>query len=184
MGESCGTATRSSTAGERYAWVAGIVFVLALLADVAVASGIPINQNDSAAKIATALDDHGTRLLVIAGVCVVYAAMFPIYLWKLYDLTSRGRRTVANLGARGRHAPHRAPRHKRRRDHRPARRGARVVRGAARPRMAVGPVGIAIPTWDSERLGFPPWEALAMGSGRHRGLGPSRHNRRDVRGED
>jgi Domain of unknown function (DUF4386) len=66
--------------------VAGILFVLALIADFAIAVGIPINQNDSAAKIATALDDHSTRLLVIAGVCVVYAAMFPIYLWKLYDL--------------------------------------------------------------------------------------------------
>ena len=79
-------ATRTSTVWERYAWVAGILFVLALLADLAVAVGISINQNDSAAKIATALDDHSTRLLVIAGVCVVYAAMFPIYLWKLYDL--------------------------------------------------------------------------------------------------
>jgi hypothetical protein len=71
---------------ERYAWVAGILFVLALVADFAVAVGIPINQNASAAKIATELDDHSTRLLIIAGVCVVYAAMFPIYLWKLYDL--------------------------------------------------------------------------------------------------
>ena len=44
-----------------------------------------MNQNDSAAKIATELEAHRTQLLVIAGVCVVYAAMFPIYLWKLYD---------------------------------------------------------------------------------------------------
>ena len=79
-------ATRNPTVWERYAWVAGILFVLALLADFAVAVGIPINQNDSAAKIATALDDHSTQLLVIAGLGVVYAAVFPIYLWKLYDL--------------------------------------------------------------------------------------------------
>ncbi len=77
---------RPSTVWERYAWVAGILFVLAVLADFAVAIGIPINQNDSAAKIATALDAYSTRLLVIAGLCVVYAAMFPIYLWKLYGL--------------------------------------------------------------------------------------------------
>ena len=81
------TATRSSrTAWERYAWVAGILFVLALVADFVVAGSIPVNQNDSAAKIAAELDAHRTQLLVIAGVCVVYAAMFPIYLWKLYDV--------------------------------------------------------------------------------------------------
>lgn len=80
------TATRiSKIAWERYACLAGILFVLALLVDFAVASGIPANQNDSAAKIASELNTHSTRLLVIAGVCVVYAAMFPIYLWKLYD---------------------------------------------------------------------------------------------------
>ena len=52
--------------------MAGILFVLALLADLVVAVGIPINQNDSAAKIATALDHYSTRLLIIAGLCVVY----------------------------------------------------------------------------------------------------------------
>jgi hypothetical protein len=78
-------ATRTSTVWERYAWVGGSLFVLALLADFGVAIGIPFNQNDSAAKIATALDDHSPPLLVIAGLSVVYAAMFPIYLWKLYD---------------------------------------------------------------------------------------------------
>ena len=50
-------ATRPAIVWERYAWLAGILFVLALLADVAIAGGIPINQNDSAAKVATALDD-------------------------------------------------------------------------------------------------------------------------------
>jgi hypothetical protein len=77
-------AQQAPGAWERYAWAAGIFFVLALAADFIVAASIPINQNDSAAKIATELDAHSTRLLVVAGVCVVYAAMFPIYLWKLY----------------------------------------------------------------------------------------------------
>ena len=75
----------SGIAWERYAWIAGILFVLALVADFVAAGSIPVNQNDSAAKIATELEAHRTQLLVIAGVCVVYAAMFPIYLWKLYD---------------------------------------------------------------------------------------------------
>jgi hypothetical protein len=102
MGKDSGvTATRTSrSAWERYAWVAGILFVLALVANFAVASGIPGSPNDSAAKIANELNAHSTRLLVIAGVCVVYAAMFPIYLWKLYDVL-RGdadrSRTLASL---------------------------------------------------------------------------------------
>jgi hypothetical protein len=49
----------------RYAWVSGILFVLALLAESGVALGVGVNQNDSATTIATALDDHRTRLLVI-----------------------------------------------------------------------------------------------------------------------
>jgi hypothetical protein len=70
---------------ERYAWVAGILFVLAILAESAIGLGVGINQNDSAAKIANALAGHKNRLVVVEGLCVVYAAMFPIYLWKLYD---------------------------------------------------------------------------------------------------
>lgn len=65
--------------------MAGIPSVLALVADFVVAGSIPVNQNDSVAKIATELDAHRTELLVLAGVCVVYVAIFPIYLWKLYD---------------------------------------------------------------------------------------------------
>jgi hypothetical protein len=84
------TATRtSSSAWERYAWVAGILFVLAVVAETAVSLGVPINQNDSAAKIARALADHRTTLLIVECLCVVYAATFPIYLWKLYDLLLR-----------------------------------------------------------------------------------------------
>ena len=78
-------ATQTSPAWERYAWVAGILYVLAVVAESAVGLAVGINQNDSAAKIATELADHRTRLVVVEGLCVVYAALFPIYLWKLYD---------------------------------------------------------------------------------------------------
>jgi hypothetical protein len=77
---------RPSGAWERYAWWAGVLFVIALVAEIAVAIGIPINQNDSAAKIANALHEHRTRLLLIAWLSVVYAVMFVIYLSKLDDL--------------------------------------------------------------------------------------------------
>lgn len=83
------TATHTARAWERYAWVAGILFVLAVVAESAVGLGVGINQNDSAAKIASELADHRTTLLVVTCLCVVYAAMFPIYLWKLYDLFLR-----------------------------------------------------------------------------------------------
>ena len=52
------TTTRTSPAWERYAWVAGILFVLAVVAESAAGLGVGINQNDSAAKIATELADH------------------------------------------------------------------------------------------------------------------------------
>jgi hypothetical protein len=79
-------ATRPTSAWDRYAWVAGIIFVVALAAEAVVAFGVGLNQNDSAAKIANALYVHRERLLVIAYLSVVYAAMFPIYLSRLYNL--------------------------------------------------------------------------------------------------
>jgi hypothetical protein len=79
-------ARRSSDAWERYAWAAGIVFVVALGAEVVVAVGVPASQTDSAAKIANALADHQERLLVMAYLSVVYAAAFPIYLSRLHRL--------------------------------------------------------------------------------------------------
>jgi hypothetical protein len=82
-------ATRTSSAWERYAWAAGIVYVVALVAETVVALGVGVNQNDSAAKIANALYDHRGRLLVITYLSVVYAAMFLIYLAKLHDLLRR-----------------------------------------------------------------------------------------------
>lgn len=83
--ETSGSTTRAAPSWERYAWLAGILFVLAVLAESAIGLGVGINQNDSAAKIANMLADHRNRLVVVEGFCVVYAAMFPIYLWKLYD---------------------------------------------------------------------------------------------------
>ena len=79
-------AKRASSGWERYAWVAGIVFVVALVAETVVSAAVGVSQNDSAAKIANALDHHRGRLLVIAYLSVVYAATFPVYLSKLSGL--------------------------------------------------------------------------------------------------
>jgi hypothetical protein len=81
--------TRSTTAWERYAWVAGIVFVVALLAESVVATGIGLTQNDSAAKIASGLHEHRERALVIAYLSAIYAVAFVIYLCGLYNLLRR-----------------------------------------------------------------------------------------------
>jgi hypothetical protein len=91
------TAADKTGPWERYAWTAGILFVLALVADFAVAVGIPVNQNDSATKIASELDAHSTGLLAVTGLGVVYAATFPVYLWKLYDLLRGGLDRSRNL---------------------------------------------------------------------------------------
>jgi Domain of unknown function (DUF4386) len=77
---------RTLRSWERYAWVAGIVFVIALVAESVVATGVGLKQDDSAAKIASGLHEHRTRLLVIAYLSVVYAAAFLIYLCSLYNL--------------------------------------------------------------------------------------------------
>jgi hypothetical protein len=81
--------SRAASAWERRAWAAGVLFVVALVAEAVIAAGIPINQDDSAAKIASALHDHRRRLLLIAYVSVVYATMFVIYLCSLHDLLRR-----------------------------------------------------------------------------------------------
>src|SRR5690242_3839386 len=80
------TAKRVSSAWERYAWVAGIVFVVALVAESVVSAGVGVNQNDTAVKIASALYNTRGRQLVIAYLSVVYAAAFPIYLSRLSGL--------------------------------------------------------------------------------------------------
>ncbi len=66
--------------------MAGIVYVIALVAESVVATTLGVSQNDSAGKIAGALHEHRDRLLVIAYLSVVYAAAFLIYLWSLYNL--------------------------------------------------------------------------------------------------
>jgi hypothetical protein len=73
------------TSWRRYGWVAGIVFVVAVVVDIAIAVGIPINQNDSSVKIASELDKHSSSLIAIACVCVVYAAAFVVYIWTLHE---------------------------------------------------------------------------------------------------
>jgi hypothetical protein len=77
---------RTSREWERYSWAAGIVFVIALVAEIVVALGVALTQNDSAAKIANGLHAHETRLTVIACLSVVYAVMFVIYLSALQNL--------------------------------------------------------------------------------------------------
>jgi hypothetical protein len=91
MGEDgMAAATRTSSAWERYAWAAGILYVIALVAETVVGVlGGGASQNASAAKITNTLYDHRGQLLVITYLSVVYAAMFLIYLAKLHDLLRR-----------------------------------------------------------------------------------------------
>jgi len=70
----------------RYAWLAGIVFVAALVAETVVSIGVGLGSNDPAVKVAHALDEHHRRLVVIACLSVVYAPMFVIYLIGLHGL--------------------------------------------------------------------------------------------------
>jgi hypothetical protein len=81
------TAAGPSETWERYAWAAGIVSVVAVVAESVIGIlGGGLSQNDSATTIARSIHHHDQRLLAIAFVSVVYAAAFVIYLWKLYDL--------------------------------------------------------------------------------------------------
>jgi hypothetical protein len=90
--------TRTASAWERYAWVAGIVFVIALLAESVIATGAGLTQNDSAAKIATGLHEHRTRALLIAYLSTVYAVTFVIYLCGLYNFLRRDVEPARILG--------------------------------------------------------------------------------------
>ena len=71
---------------QRYAWVAGIVFVVALLAETVVSLAVGLGHDDPAAKVARRLDAHHRRLVVIACLSVIYAPMFLIYLTGLHGL--------------------------------------------------------------------------------------------------
>jgi hypothetical protein len=68
----------TASAWGRRAWASGIVFVLALLAETLISAGLPINQDDSAAKIAGAVRDHRNTVLVAAYLSVIYAVAFVI----------------------------------------------------------------------------------------------------------
>ena len=83
------TSGRTANVWERRAWAAGIVFVVALLAEAVISAGLPINQDDSATKIARQLQDHRHTVLVAAYLWAVYAVAFVIYLAKLHDLLRR-----------------------------------------------------------------------------------------------
>ena len=66
--------------------VGGILFVIALVAESVVSTGVGLSQDDSAAKIASRLHEHRERLLLIAYLSVVYAVAFVIYLCSLYNV--------------------------------------------------------------------------------------------------
>ncbi len=80
--------------------LAGIVFVVALVAESSALIGVVLSQNDSAAKIANGLHAPRKRLIVIACLSVVYAAAFVIYLCELHNLlrgTPIGTRVLGSL---------------------------------------------------------------------------------------
>jgi hypothetical protein len=85
----------SARALERYAWIGGVLYVVALITESALSLGFKISQDDSAAKIANSLDDHNKRLILVFCLCILYVAGFVIYLTRLDDLlrrASNGRR--------------------------------------------------------------------------------------------
>ena len=71
---------------ERFAWTGGIVFVVALLMEALISTSLPINQNDSAAKIAAEAHKHRDIVLIAAYLSIVYAVAFVIYLARLHQL--------------------------------------------------------------------------------------------------
>ena len=76
----------SARALARYAWIGGILYVVALITESVISLGFKISQDDSAAKIATSLDDHHKRLILVFCLCILYVAGFVIYLTRLDDL--------------------------------------------------------------------------------------------------
>jgi hypothetical protein len=73
----------SARALERYAWIGGVVYVAALIAEAIISLGFKVSQDDSAAKIATSLDDHHSRLILVFCLCIVYVVGFVVYLTRL-----------------------------------------------------------------------------------------------------
>jgi hypothetical protein len=74
---------------ERYAWIGGVLYVVARLTEGAISFGFRLSQNDSAAKIAHSLDDHHKRLILVFLLSIVYVAGFVVYLTRLDDLLRR-----------------------------------------------------------------------------------------------
>ena len=79
-------ATRASSAWERYAWVAGILYVIALVAETVVG----LLGGAEPERLGGEDRERALRppraAVVITYLSVVYAAMFLIYLGRLYDL--------------------------------------------------------------------------------------------------
>ena len=78
-----------SRALERYAWIGGVLYVVALVSEGVLSLGFKVSQDDSAAKIAHSLDDHHERLMVVFSLCVLYAVGFVIWLTRLDHLLRR-----------------------------------------------------------------------------------------------
>lgn len=78
-----------SRALERYAWLGGILYVVALLAEGIASIGFKVSQDDSGTKIAHSLDEHHTRLILVFCLCILYVVGFVIYLTRLDDLLRR-----------------------------------------------------------------------------------------------
>jgi hypothetical protein len=71
---------------ERWAWAGGVVFVAALLTEALISTSIPLNQDDSAAKIAAEVARHRDVVLAAAYFSAVYAVAFVVYLCRLHQL--------------------------------------------------------------------------------------------------
>jgi hypothetical protein len=65
-------------------WAAGIIYVLALIAEIVIGASLGIDQEDSAAKIVRTLNDHRDRVLIVSYIAVLYAVAFAIYLAQLH----------------------------------------------------------------------------------------------------
>lgn len=71
---------------ERYVWLGGAVFVVALVAEFLVVAGVSLSLNDSEGKITAGLQDHHRRLILVACLSILYTPAFVIYLSRLHDL--------------------------------------------------------------------------------------------------
>ena len=78
-----------SRALERYAWMGGILYVVALVSESVISLGFKVSQDDSPAKIAHSLDDHHKRLILVFCICILYAVGFVVWLTRLDDLLRR-----------------------------------------------------------------------------------------------